>query len=250
LLRFLQNTIFSHSWRERTLAKSLKQKNQPQLITFVVANVVLFGVLAFGLSQFVAMIDAVSKGNIAAIGKFIAVPAVLSLVTAILGWAMPRQGKEALVFWKIGKNCLPSSRAFTELGPRDPRVDMSRLATRLGPLPTSPTEQTAVWYRIYRGHGAEASVEDAHGAYLKFREMTNLALALLVGIVSVDCIFHVAHRPLYLSIFVLLIEYFLLMFAARNASLHFVVNVLALESSAPTEASPGQTFVGKFDHLS
>jgi hypothetical protein len=152
------------------------------------------------------MIEGVSKRNIAAIGKFIAVPAALSLVTAILGWAMPRQSKEALVFWKTGKNCLPSSRAFTELGPRDPRVDMSRLVSRLNPLPTSPEEQIAVWYRLYRGYGAEASVEDAHGAYLKFREIANLTLALLVGVVSVNCMFHVAHRPLYFSIFVLLVE--------------------------------------------
>ena len=39
------------------------------------------------------------------------------------------------------------------------------------------------------------------------------------------------------------------MIAARNASVHLVVNVLALESAAPADAKAGSGFVGELDHV-
>jgi hypothetical protein len=214
------------------MAKSLKQKNQPQLVTFVVINVIGLAAITLGLSHLVALLEEFTKGNLAILGKLLAVPAVLTLVTGIIGWAMPNSGEEALVFWKIGKNCLPSSRAFTILGPADPRVDMQRLSLKHGPLPTPPAEQTALWYRMYRSHSNDVSIEDAHGAYLRFREMTTLALALLVSCLASFAWFHVPGKALALACLLLVVEYIFLMLAARNAAIHFVSNVLALESSA------------------
>jgi hypothetical protein len=229
------------------LAKSLKQRNQPQLITFVIANVVMLAIIAAGSSRFLATIEGLTKGNVAAVGKFLALPALLTLITGLLGWAMPRRAKETLIYWKTGNNSLPSSRAFTELGPQDSRVDMTTLVVSLGKLPASPSEQTAAWYRIYRRFQQESSVEDAHGAYLKFREMTNLTLALFIGCVLADFILHVAQSLVLWSVLILVCEYLLVMFAARNASIHLVVNVLALESSSSTDVIAGPEFVSKFD---
>ena len=217
------------------MAKSLKQKNQPQLVTFVLVNVIGLGAIALGLSHLLAVVEGLTKGNWAIVGKLIAVPAVLTLITGILGWAMPNSGEEVLVFWKIGKNCLPSSRAFTVLGPQDPRVDMQRLALRHGPLPTLPAEQTALWYRMYRSHVSDVSIEDAHGAYLRFREMTTLTLALLLSCLAIFIWLHVPGKALALACLILVIEYLFLMLSARNAAIHFVSNVLALESSASQE---------------
>jgi len=221
------------------MSKSLKQKNQPQLIAFVVLNVLGLGAIALGLPHLLSLVEGLTKGNWAILGKLIAVPTALTLVTGILGWAMPRNGKEILVFWKTGKYCLPSSRAFTLLGPRDPRVDMQRLKLRQGPLPTSAEEQTALWYRMYRLHADDVSIEDAHGAYLRFREMTTLTLALLVSSVGSFLWFHVPGQRLALGCVLLVIEYLFLMLAARNAATHFVSNVLALEGSGPLETNPG-----------
>jgi hypothetical protein len=214
------------------MTKSLKQKNQPQLVTFVLVNVIGLGAIAVGLTHLVAVVEGLTKGSWEILGKLIAVPAVLTLITGIVGWAMPNSGEEALVFWKIGKDCLPSSRAFTVLGPQDPRVDMQRLALRHGPLPTLPAEQTALWYRMYRSYANDVSIEDAHGAYLRFREMTTLALALLLSCLAIFIWLHEPGKALALACLVLVIEYLFLMFAARNAAVHFVSNVLALESSA------------------
>ncbi len=215
------------------MAKSLKQKNQPQLITFVVSNAIGLGLIALGLSRLLASLQELSKGGWTILGKLIAIPAFLTLITGTLGWVMPRAGKEFLVFWKI-RNCLPSSRAFTLIGPRDPRVDMQRLISKYGSLPEEPEQQTAFWYRIYRAHKEEASVEDAHGAYLRFREMTTLCSTfIIVGVVCVGY-FDIRGRPLLLGVLLLAIEYLEVMFAARNAATRFVANVLALESATTT----------------
>jgi hypothetical protein len=221
------------------MSKSLKQKNQPQLIAFVVLNVLGLGAIALGLPHLLSLVEGLTKGNWAILGKLIAVPTALTLVTGILGWAMPSSGKEILVFWKTGKHCLPSSRAFSVLGPNDPRVDMQRLTLRGEPLPTSAEEQTALWYRMYRLHADDVSIEDAHGAYLRFREMTTLTLALLVSSVGSFLWFHVPGQRLALGCVLLVIEYLFLMLAARNAATHFVSNVLALEGSGPLETNPG-----------
>jgi hypothetical protein len=220
------------------MAKSLKQKNQPQLVTFVVINVMGLGAIALGFPNLMALVEGLTKGNWAILGKLIAVPAIITLVTGILGWAMPNSGEEVLVFWRTGEHCLPSSRAFTALGPRDPRVDMQRLTLRYGPLPTLAAEQTSLWYRMYRSHIDEVSVEDAHGAYLLFREMTTLALALLFACVMSSVWFHVPAQRLVLECILVVVEYLFLMLAARNAATHFVSNVLAIESSTPLETPP------------
>lgn len=228
------------------MGKSLKAKNQPQLITFVVANAVLLAVVVLGLAKILAIVESSSKGNLSALGKFLAIPAVLSLLTGMIGWAMPRNLKETLVFWKTGKFCLPSCRAFTELGPADPRVDMARLASRVGPLPSTPAEQTALWYRLYRSHGEEVSVEDAHGAYLRFREMTHSSLAFSVVVIVTGVVLHEPTRGIVLCLAILVAEYLILMLAARNASNRLVTNVLAIESSA-AEVRATPNFVSKFD---
>lgn len=212
------------------MAKSLKQKNQPQLITFVVSNAIGLGLIALGPSRLLAVLQQLSKGDWTIIGKLIAIPAFLTLITGILGWLMPRAGKEFLVFWRI-RNCLPSSRAFTLIGPRDPRIDMQRLIGNYGSLPEEPAQQTALWYRIYRAHAEEASVEDAHGAFLRFREMTTLCVVLIVISAVSIAYFAIEGRRLVLGLLFLVLEYLTVMIAARNAATRFVANVLALQSA-------------------
>lgn len=217
------------------MAKSLKQKNQPQLITFVVSNAVALGAIAFGLPHFVELLQQLSKGDWRVIGKIVAVPAFLTLVTGTIGWAMPRAAKEFLVFWRM-RNCLPSSRAFTDIAPRDPRIDMQCLVSRYAPIPELPAQQTALWYRIYRGHRDDASVEDAHSAYLRFREMTTLTCALMLVYVLWAIYFGVESRRLFGGILLLMVEYLVVMVAARNAATRLVLNVLAIDTST-TSAS-------------
>jgi len=213
------------------MSKSLKQKNQPQIITFLVVNACALFAVILGPSAVLKFIGEVSKGDFALLGKLVAVPAALSLFVGIVGWSLPRTWKEALVFWRADANRLPSSRAFNELAAKDPRIDVDRLRNRVGKFPTEPSKQTALWYGVYRKHCAEAPIEDANGAYLRYREMTAL-LALLMLAAVILTLWKGIPWAKSIIIYVLVVtEYLVVMQAARNAAKSLVTNVLAVESS-------------------
>jgi hypothetical protein len=214
------------------MAKSLKEKNQPQLITFVLANAVGLGILLQGLKQVLFLLDSMSKGNIAVIFRLVAIPAGLALLIGILGWAMPRRWKETVIFWRTDKNCLPSSRAFSVIALNDPRIDRKRLAREHGPLPTTPDQQTVLWYSLYRKNADNGAVEDAHCAYLRYREMTALTASIMTIFLVASGVVHPSSRTILVGASVIAAEYLLLLVAARNAAGHFVSNVLAIESAA------------------
>lgn len=214
------------------MAKSLKEKNQPQLITFVLANAIGLGILLEGTKQVLFLIDSASKGNIAVIGRLIAIPAGLALLIGLIGWAVPRRWKETVIFWRTDKNCLPSSRAFTVIALNDPRIDRRRLAKKHGPLPSAPDQQTVLWYSLYRKNAENGAVEDAHSAYLRYREMTALGVTIMAVFLVAAELVHLPVRTMLIGSSVIAAEYLLLLVAARNAASHFVSNVLAIESTA------------------
>jgi hypothetical protein len=214
------------------MPKSLKEKNQTQLITFVLANAIGLGVLLQGFRQVLMLLDSVTKGNVAVIFRLVAIPAGLALLIGILGWAVPRRWKETVIFWRIDRNCLPSSRAFSVIALNDPRIDRKRLAKKHGPLPNEPGQQTVLWYNLYRKNAENGAVEDAHCAYLRYREMTALAVTIMAVFLVAAGLVHPPGRAIVLGISVIAAQYLLLLVAARHAAGHFVSNVLAIESAA------------------
>jgi hypothetical protein len=174
----------------------------------------------------------VSKGNIAVIFRLVAIPAGLAVLIGILGWAVPRRWKETVIFWRTDKNCLPSSRAFSVIALNDPRIDRKRLAKRHGPLPNAPDQQTVLWYSLYRKNAENGAVEDAHCAYLRYREMTALAVSIMAIFLVASGVVHSSSRTILVGAVSIAAEYLLLLVAARNAADHFVSNVLAIESAA------------------
>jgi len=214
------------------MSKSLKERNQTQLITFVLANAIGLGILLQGLKEVLFLLDSVSKGNIAVIFRLVAIPAGLAVLIGILGWAVPRRWKETVIFWRTDKNCLPSSRAFSVIALNDPRIDRRRLAKKHGPLPTAPDQQTVLWYSLYRKNADNGAVEDAHCAYLRYREMTAFAVSIMTIFLVASGVVHPSSRTILIGATVIAAEYLLLIVAARNAAGHFVSNVLAIESAA------------------
>jgi hypothetical protein len=213
------------------MAKTLKEKNRPQLIAFVILNAIGFGILLQGLDLEISFLQSLAKGNIAILCKLVGIPAVLALVVGLLGWAVPKSWKEAMIFWRI-HNCLPSSRAFSTIALSDPRIDSRRLVEKHGEFPSVPAQQTALWYSMYRKSAEEASVEDAHAAYLRYREMTALVASMMACFLAASAWVHPLARTLFIGIIVIFAEYLLLLLAARNAANHLVANVLAIEGAA------------------
>ena len=215
--------------------KSLKSANQPKLITFVVVNLVLAGISLAGHQTVISLLRDGAKGDWALLARVVGVPAVGTLAVGLLGWLIPREWKEVLVFWRLGPARLPSSEAFTKIAPADPRIDMHQLSTHLGSVPTDGAQQNTVWYSVYRKHSKEAAVNDANSAYLLYRDMTAIVPFLIVasmlaaGMMGVNLA-----RTLELA-FAICVEFLLLAIAARNAGRRLVANVLAIESARSTK---------------
>lgn len=217
------------------MSKTLKQRNRPQLITFAIVNVALLGIIELGPQRALTLADEITKGNWATLGKVIATPAVATLVLGMIGWAVPREWKEILIFWRIGDRCLPSSRAFSRITGSDPRIDASRLSQQIGEFPIEPAKQTALWYSIYRRHMLEPAVEDAHRAYLLYREMIGVIGTAFVAVLLMGLSLEIPWRLTAFSSFLLLFEYLVVMLAGRHSGEHLVANVLAI-ASASTDA--------------
>lgn len=213
------------------MKKSLKQQNRPQLIVFLVTNVLAVGAALFGLNAVSTLFAEVLGGNLSSIGKIIALSAVAALVLGIISWILPVAIKETMVFWRVGPHRLPSSKAFTVVAPADPRIDMARLTTRLGTLPHEPEKQSALWYATYRKHDKELSVMDANGAYLLYREMAALVPFIACVAFGLALAVPIVRGNLEVVGTVLLLEYVVLMFATRNAGTRLVGNVLAVEAA-------------------
>lgn len=214
------------------MSKTLKQRNQPQLVTFTIANVVTLSVIALGTQRMLSLAEDIAKGSWSTLGKVIVIPAVAALLLGLIGWAVPREWKETVIFWRFGDRCLPSSRAFSRIATSDPRIDAASLAIQLGVFPIEPSKQTATWYAIYRRHVNEPSVEDAHGAYLLYREMAGLVGVSLIAALIMGICFHFSWKSIVICETFLVIEYYVVMLAARHSGEHLVANVLAIESAS------------------
>ena len=215
--------------------KSLKSANQPKLITFVIVNLVLASIALAGHETVISLLRDGAKGDWALLARVVGLPAVGTLAVGLLGWLIPRDWKEVMVFWRLGPGRLPSSEAFTKVAPADARIDMHQLSTRLGSLPTDHAQQNTVWYSVYRKHSKEAAVNDANSAYLLYRDMTAIVPFLIVSsMMAAGVIGASLPRTLELAL-AIGVEFLLLATAARNAGRRLVANVLAIESARSTK---------------
>lgn len=216
----------------RESEKSLKAANQKKLITFMIVNVIGATVVVCGPEEIAEAIRKLTNYDWSLMGRLVGIPAVGAVAVGLLSWLTPTKWKEMLVFWRCGVRRLPSSEAFSVIARSDLRIDVKKLTSRLGPLPTENAQQTAVWYSIYRRHREEAAVTDAHGAYLLFRDMAAITPILLLTGVPLGLVVSASTpRIASLAIF-FLVEFFVLVLAARNSGRRLVANVLAIEASS------------------
>lgn len=206
--------------------KTLKEQNIWKLAAFIVVNVVVLwsvGTLArVDVTSIRHVLDSLEYRD-GIIGL------LLPLAVVALNGVVGSTQKARLVFWRW-KHPLPGSRAFTKLGPDDPRVDMRVLEQNLGELPTEPSEQNAVWYRLFRKHEEVPRVRIAHRDYLLTRDVTSLSFLFFLGFGA-----GILFTPVVLQVKVLYgvgmgVLYVLLRMSAKNYGERFVCTVLAEES--------------------
>jgi|MTBAKMStandDraft_1061839.scaffolds.fasta_scaffold03155_2 hypothetical protein len=159
---------------------------------------------------------------------------LLPIVTLILNGIIPTHVKEILVFWRL-KNPLPGCRAFSQLAPKDPKVDPAELRRRYGEFPQAPEEQNRLWYQIYKNHRDNPAIMQGLRAYLMSRDLAGISFCLLfLGVVFV-VITTPSRQVAALYLGTLVIQYLLLALTARFAGDRLVCNSLAQNMASPHE---------------
>ena len=205
---------------------SFKVKNYPMIAGFILGNLWILHLIFFGDAPDLAWAKDLSKAIPAAVAATILAVAISELISG--------EAKAVLVFRKR-RNPLPGSRAFSEFGPKDPRVNMNVIASRYGnpSLPVLPDEQNKLWYKILKLNESRPSVGYAHQYYLLMRDLT--FVTVLLGIATI--IFAVAtHASMHVCLIVgamLLGELLLAMRSATSLAYDLVRNALAEESAKP-----------------
>jgi hypothetical protein len=201
----------------------IKSENRKWLIGYFLLHIVIFALFS-SLINF-SLIDAdqlISKLK----NPQGFIPLTAAILIIVMEGIFKNSIKEFFVFWKF-KNRLPGHRAFSHIGPTDPRIDMERVK-QLFPhgLPEGPKEQNNEWFRLYRQHQDELQVFHSHKAFLLTRDLTSLTVVFIP--LSILGHFLLGSRPqmliYHLLIFVMLFVGISL--SARHYGERFVANVL------------------------
>lgn len=203
--------------------KALKTQNIPSIIIFLVLNIALYTVFYVGFKDFWQ--ELVSQFNIANAKNGLVAAITPALSFALTGLISPGL-KANIVFWKKD-NPLPGSRAFTEVAPKDVRIDMNVLKKKVKKLPVEPGKQNRAWYKIYKEVADTPTVELAHKHFLLARELATVSLLLLVA--TPWPILLIAKNAEFAGIYVLVLlaEFIVFCVVGQNTGKRFVANVLA-----------------------
>jgi hypothetical protein len=196
-----------------------------RLAAFFFFNALVFVALVFGDGSLPANWAEVTSPWKAAL------PAGMGMVlVGILNSQLSPETKAKMVFLRW-THALPGHRAFSTLGPADPRVDMARLEAKLGTLPCSPSAQNDTWYRLYRAVRDEPVVLGVHGDFLLFRD--GAAAAWCMAVLLSPAAFWLAEHALPAAAYTLalLAQAVLTTRAARDRGERLVATVLALAAS-------------------
>jgi len=202
---------------------SLKTQNMPFIILFLAWSISLYLLFFIGFNDFWGdLLSIFSKVN--AEKGFLAVMAPLLAFT--LSNVIDANKKAVLVFWKI-KSPLPGCRAFTDIGPKDPRVDMNLLKDKLNVVPIEPAEQNRIWYRLYKEEEGKPAIDSSHKSFLLARDLTSISFLFLIltpwTIINITG--NLRMTLIYAAICSL--QYLILCKVAQNTGERFVGNVLA-----------------------
>lgn len=153
----------------------------------------------------------------------------LSLIAAlVLSWIIPSDIKEILVFWRV-RYVLPGHRAFSKLMPLDERIDVDRLRLKIGPIPTDPSAQNKLWYRLLKKHNADDGISETHQRFLCFRDAAGISIVLIV-VTPILSVFLGADN-FWVAALAFFGQYLLFVVLSRNSANRLVTNVLALEAA-------------------
>ncbi len=204
--------------------RSLKGQNRLPLLVVLAINLVCLIMAVKTDSLRSAGIDALFRQ-----WREVVPAGVGTILIGIVNGLLSPNTKARLVFWRWS-NPLPGSFAFSHYAQHDARIDMSGLQGKVGPFPSNPREQNALWYKLYKSVEDVPAVADAHRMFLFARDYTGIAVLMLLvgGAIGIWQIPSTATAAGYVGL--LLLQYLLVREAARNYGIRLVTTVLALKA--------------------
>ena len=202
----------------------IKSENRKWLIGYFLLHIVIF-----------ALFSSLINFNLIDADQLIAklknpqgfIPLTAAILIIVMEGIFKNTIKEFLVFWKF-KNRLPGHRAFSYIGPSDPRIDMERVK-QLFPqgLPVDPKEQNNKWFRLYRQYQDELQVFHSHKAFLLTRDLTSLTVVFIP--LSILGHFLLGSKPqmFVYHLLILVMLFIVISLSAKHYGERFVANVLA-----------------------
>lgn len=201
---------------------TLKTKNAPFLAAFLVTLYVVFAIVNDWDWEFLKSASTTEEG-LRFDSPFVTFG--FHVVVLVLMYLLPPDWKHRLIYTRW-THPLPSSRAFSRLVDTDARISRRDLENQYGELPVIPSEQTALWYRIYKSKESDPVVLNSQGRWLFFRDAFSIAIILVIPSLAYTLWNSDVADALKLSVFYLAII-LALWICARNTGVRFVCNVLA-----------------------
>lgn len=156
-------------------------------------------------------------------------------LSLILEGIMNTDLKHRLVFCRF-KNAVPGSRAFSEIGPKDSRIDMSKIEILFGSkIPKDPIEQNNTWFRFYKKHSNKPIVYESHRSFLLTRDIASLTFIFVPTILVAYLLCGSDLKAILVHIGILAMILILTIIACQNYGKRFVANVLVEEINSITE---------------
>ncbi|MDA9500519.1 hypothetical protein [Bradyrhizobium sp. CCBAU 11357] len=211
-------------------AKSLKDQNRWQLWLAIVANAVAF----YLLMQWDAItIDGV-KTLITKAANILPLGLAIVVVTVING-QLSADMKARIVFLRW-RHALPGHRAFSDLAPKDPRIDMDRLKKVCGnKLPDDPDQQNKVWYGLYKPLQNQPSIEHVQRDFLLMRDYACFVALATIGFGLAAFVELTSVQVASWYVGAMIGQFLVVRQAAANYGSRFVTTVMA-EKAASTHA--------------
>jgi hypothetical protein len=200
--------------------KNIKSLNRKYLVGYMILNWMVFLIIFGSLSVDFENMKNFYR-NVTSLFGFLLIP-----LSVVMEGIMGSDLKHKLVFWRVD-NPLPASRAFTEIAPKDSRIDMAKLLLLLSnSLPQNPEKQNSTWYGFYKKYSSKEQVFDAHKCFLLTRDLAALSFVLMPLSIVAYILWGVPLIGMAIHLASLAVVLLLTSIACQNYGKRFVANVL------------------------
>lgn len=152
------------------------------------------------------------------------------ILVGVLNAQLSALYKYRLVFMRWS-DPLPGCRAFSDLAKTDPRVSIDRLKAKVGKFPKPAGKQNALWYSIYKSMEDEPAVKQAHKSFLLTRDYAVFAVMFVFVLGTLAFVQFYSSTIALIYVGFLVLQFGLVVRAARVHGYRFVTTVLARKSA-------------------